>query len=192
MKDIFKTIDSSKEISEALEKNSHALYKVFLKVYKFVTNDLEGRTNSDYDVDEIVDYRQEMIAKAGLLNQIFDFLDYCIMVNRNEDEEWYTELQTIFKIAAQENNDFENLIELVFETMYVLFEGNSNNQLAATNKIETMQQFVFVPNITKVLIVIFKDKQFEMNKKEIHTEILYRRIYEFDRFQPIVESFIQK
>ena len=158
-----------------------------------MTNDLEGRTNADYDVDEIIAYRQEMVAKAGILSLIFKFLEFCLETNDDKDEdEWGKELQHVLRIPKSENNDFENVIELVFETMYSLFKGNNNNQLAASLKINLMQQFVFVPNITKVLIIIFKDKQFEMNKKEIHTEILYRRIFEFERFQPIVNSFVDK
>ena len=51
---------------------------------------------------------------------------------------------------------------------------------------------MFVENIPKLLIVVFKDKEFEANKKEIHSETLYQRIYEFDRFAPIVEFFANK
>ena len=193
LQDIYRKIHEAETVIDGLEDTSFATYKSFLKIYKFVTNDLEGRTNADYDVDEIINYRQEMVAKAGILSLIFKFLELCVETNNDKDEEeWGKELQHVLRIPKSENNDFDNVIELVFETMYSLFEGNNNNQLAASLKINIMQQFVFVPNITKVLIIIFKDKQFEMNKKEIHTEILYRRIFEFDRFQPIVSSFVDK
>jgi hypothetical protein len=55
-----------------------------------------------------------------------------------------------------------------------------------------MQKYVFVENISKVLIAIFKDKDFEMNKKDIHSEILYRRIFEYEKFTPIVHFFVKK
>lgn len=158
-----------------------------------MNNNIEGRINAEYDIDEIVEYRQEMIAKVGILTQIFELLEDCIDAQADmKEEDWATHLNHIFKLPKSESNEFENVLELIFETLYTLFINNTYNQMMASKKIELMQQFVFVPNISKVLIAIFKDKQFEMNKKEIHTEILYRRIYEYERFQPIVESFVEK
>lgn len=172
---------------------SGGLYKTFQKIYKFLVNELEGRINSDYDIGETVEYRQEMVAKVGILEEIFEFLRVCVDMQEELTEKgWSEALLHSLKLPKSESNEFNNILELIFETLYTLFLGNAHNQFTASKHIPLMQQFVFVHNISKVLIAIFKDKQFEMNKKEIHTEILYRRIYEYDRFKPIVHSFINK
>jgi hypothetical protein len=54
------------------------------------------------------------------------------------------------------------------------------------------QNFYFVDNCPALLISTFKDKNFDINKKEIHKEMLYRRVYEIDRFEPVVKYFIEK
>jgi hypothetical protein len=188
-----KEMKRTDDLVNYLEHISHAIYKMFLKLHKFITNNLEGRINADYDVDEIVDYRQEMIAKVGILSLMFDFFGILLdFQGDNDEDEWSEQINQIFKIDSSDSSDFDSTLELVFELLHNLLIDNSVNQTAASINIETMQHFVFVPNISKVLIAIFKDKQFEMNKKEIHREILYRRIYEYDRFQPIVLSFVEK
>lgn len=193
IKTFLASLEETEEVLDQMSGISHGLFKTFSNIYKFLTNSLEGRINADYDIGEIVEYRQEMIAKVGILIQIFDFLKACEDLQGDQSEEqWANDMIHIFRLPKSESNEFESVLEIVFETLHTLFINNARNQYVASKNIELMQQFVFVPNISKVLIAIFKDKQFEMNKKEIHTEILYRRIYEYDRFQPIVESFVQK
>lgn len=188
-----KDMKRATDLISYLESVSNGFYRMFLRIFKFITNNLEGRTNADYDINEIVDYRQEMIAKVGILSLIFEFLEILLeFQGESDEEEWSEQMNNVFKLSRSESNDFGSTLELIFETLHNLLINNSVNQTSASVYIETMQQFVFVSNISKVLIAIFKDKQFEMNKKEIHTEILYRRIYEYERFQPIVLSFVQK
>jgi len=192
---LLKRLENTDEIFTSLEEMSNALFKIFDKVYKFLNNNLEGTINSDYDIDEIVEYRQEMVAKAGILDLILDLLQVCIDAKSNNDmdeEEWAKDLTQILKLSREESSDMENVLELMFETLHTLFTDNTTNQYIGSKNIDIMQSFVFVKNMSKVLIQIFKDKQFEMNKKEIHTEIMYRRIYEYDRFHAIVQSFIKK
>jgi hypothetical protein len=55
-----------------------------------------------------------------------------------------------------------------------------------------IQRFTFVEGCTSLLIDIFKDKSFELNKKEIHSELLYRRIFEIERFREVIEYFTSR
>jgi hypothetical protein len=195
LKLLLERLEKSKDGLETLEEISDALFKLYLKIFKFLNNNLEGLINSDYDIDEIVEYRQELVAKARILTLTFDFLEHISSLQKDHDmsdEDWAKELLMIFKLTKSESNDMDSVLELIFETLYTLFNKNSDNQFIASRKIDLLQEYVFVNNMTKVLIAIFRDKQFEMNKKEIHTEILYRRIYEYERFIHIARSFVQK
>lgn len=55
-----------------------------------------------------------------------------------------------------------------------------------------IQNFVFVHGCSSLLIDMFKDKSFEINKKEIHSELLYRRIFEIERFDAVIDFFADK
>jgi hypothetical protein len=51
---------------------------------------------------------------------------------------------------------------------------------------------VFVPNLPAFLIAIFKNRSGSLNRKEIHTEIMYRRIFDDKKFSDVVGFFIDK
>jgi hypothetical protein len=55
-----------------------------------------------------------------------------------------------------------------------------------------LQKFSYVEGCTSLLIEIFKDKRFELNKKEVHVELLYKRVYEYDRFEESIVYFTER
>jgi hypothetical protein len=177
-----------------LKEVSKGICKAFLNVYKFLRNELEGRIKSEYDIGEIINYRQDMVGKVGILHLTFELLTILRGINEEiqNENEWGTRLYEIFTIKDDLGVHFQNTLDLIFETLYWLFYGNVENQHQASFHIKIMQKYVFVENISKVLISLFKDRQFGMNKKEIHGELMYRRIFEFERFEPIAKFFVKK
>jgi hypothetical protein len=74
LKTFIKTIQNSSAFFETLKDISRAMTKVFLSIYQFLNNELEGLIRSEFDIGENIDYRQEMVAKVGILNSIFELL----------------------------------------------------------------------------------------------------------------------
>ena len=124
-------LKSNDDVLSKLPEVAMGLYKIFDKVYRFLNNELEGRINADYDIGEIVEYRQQMIAKVGILGSIFELLREIRDTNTDaddddfneQDEKWSEQVHHIFSLHGKiqddrENREFNNTLDLIFETLY--------------------------------------------------------------------------
>jgi hypothetical protein len=60
---VIKILNKAPDVYEKCEELNSGLWVLFLKIYKFLRNELEGRIKSDSYIGEISTYRQNMIAK---------------------------------------------------------------------------------------------------------------------------------
>ena len=73
--------------------------------------------------------------------------------------------------------------------MSVLNNNRSTNQ--CQSQLEIIQSFTFVRGWTAFLIEILKIKEFSLNRNEIHSTLLYKRIYEIEKFRGVIEYFTE-
>lgn len=183
-------LESSSQVMHTLELIKEGISKVFISLLEFMQNKLKGKIRVEYGFGEIVLHRQEMVAKVGILNHIFTLLD---LINQNiatfEDKD---DILEVLEISPEDFSGFENLLEVIIKTIHISSLNNSNNIIQCICNMSKIQNFVFVEGCTTLLIDIFKDKNFELNKKEIHSELLYRRIFEIERFESVIDHFITK
>jgi hypothetical protein len=112
--------------------------------------------------------------------------------NLENEQEWAKRLNEVFGIKEDNGTTFQSTLELIFEVLYCLFLGNDENQNQASFYLKIMQKYVFVDNIPKVLISLFQNKKHGSIKNEIHRDLLYHRIFEYERFESIVDFFVEK
>ena len=186
------TLRNSNDLLEAISQTVGAIHDVFHRILCFLTNQLEGRISADFDIGQIMPYRQEMISKVGISICIYEFLHLLTQIRTEEGEEdWSNVVSQMFLTNNKIDIKYDNTLDLIFETIDWIVFKNSTNQLQASIYIKVLQKFLFVEKISSVIISIFKDREFESNEKEVHREILYKRIYEYDRLGPLVKSFIK-
>lgn len=112
-------LKNNDNVIETLSEISSGLFKTFNSIYKFLNNQLEGRTNSNYDIGEIIPYRQQMIGKVGILESTFDLLTECKEGRDDNDEEgWADSLHHVFSLHGKESGEFKNTLDLIFETLF--------------------------------------------------------------------------
>lgn len=180
----------SENVINELKTIKEGISKVLLKIMDFIQNKLMGKIRSDYDVGEIVPHRQEMVAKVGILNNIFYLLS---LINRNMyDFDTNDDILETLEISEEDFEGYSDLLEILLRSIHVAVMDNPINLLQSIHYINVIQNFVFVSGCSALLIDMFKDKSFELNKKEIHSELLYRRIFELDRFESTVDFFVNK
>ena len=184
-----KLVKSENVINE-LRTIKEGISKVLLKIMDFIQNKLMGKIRSDYDVGEIVPHRQEMVAKVGILNNIFYLLS---LINRNMyDFDADDEILEVLEISEEDFEGYSDLLEILLRAIHVAVMDNPINLLQSIHYINVIQNFVFVSGCSALLIDMFKDKNFQINKKEIHSELIYRRIFELDRFENTIDFFVNK
>lgn len=182
-------LERSTNILDTLEVLKEGISKVFLKLLEFMQNKLKGKVRPEYKIGEIIPHRQEMIAKVGILKALFELLDL-ISYNFIEGEE--DELIRVLEIDGEDFEGFEDMLEVIIKTVHTSAINNPTNVTMAIAHLHSIERFVFVEGCTSLLIDIFKDKNFELNKKEIHSELLYRRVFEIKRFEKVGMYFISR
>ena len=182
-------LETSSNILDTLEMLKEGISKVFLKLLEFMQNKLKGKVRPEYKIGEIIPHRQEMIAKVGILKALFELLD---LVSHNLADGEEEELLRILEIDEDDFEGFDDMLEVLIKTIHTASINNSTNVTMAIANMHTVQRFVFVEGCTSLLIDIFKDKNFELNKKEIHSELLYRRVFEIRRFEKVAMYFISR
>ena len=95
-------------------------------------------------------------------------------------------------IALDEYNRFDNILEIIIKTINIVIVDNPKNIEQLPSHISTIQEFYFVRGCTDLLINIFKNKDFDINRKEIHSELLYKRIFEIEKFRGTIIFFVNK
>jgi len=180
-------ISGSSNVIQKLGALKEGLAKVFTQLLDFSQNRMKGKIRVEYSVGEIVPHRQEMISKVGILTQVFKLLRL-IDESLPEDID-YDDLLEFLEIDFEEFGDNDNLLEVLIKTVHVVSKNNVKNVSLCVKNISIIQRFSYVDGCAPLLIDIFKDKSFELNKKEIHSELLYRRIFEIERFKEMILHF---
>ena len=81
------------------------------------------------------------------------------------------------------------LINLLFDTIIQICNQNSENQELASNYLNLIQEYIQNDKFCDLLIAIFKDENFEI-QNEIHNEVMYKEVYECEKFPEIISFFI--
>ena len=180
----------SENVINELKTIKEGISKVLFKIMDFIQNKLMGKIRSDYDVGEIVPHRQEMVAKVGILNNFFYLLS---LINRNMyNFDTNDEILEVLEISEEDFEGYSDLLEILLRAIHVAVMDNPINLLQSIHYINVIQNFAFVSGCSALLIDMFKDKNFQLNKKEIHSELIYRRIFELDRFENTIDFFVNK
>ena len=171
-----------------LKELVEAVSQKLIILNEFMQNKLKGKMRAEYKFGEIIPHRQEMIAKVGILKALFKLLDLVL----SETPKGGTTLLSDLQRDKDNYGRYENMFEALIETIHTATKNNPTNVAMAIAKIDQIQMFVSVNGCTDLLISLFKDKHFELNKKEIHSEFLYRRVYEIERFKKVAMHFITR
>ena len=59
-------------------------------------------------------------------------------------------------------------------------------------RLKTIQKYIDFNNSPKLIIEILNDRTYSLNRKEIHGELSYLKIYEFEKYKPLLEFFVKK
>ncbi|CAI2387002.1 unnamed protein product [Moneuplotes crassus] len=180
----FSKLLKTQDVRDFIYSKKEGYATVFIQLLDFMWNKLKGKTRAEYKIGEIIPHRQEMVSKVGILQKMFDFLEVIdqIVTQDNQDE-------ILSEFELDEYEGFNNLLEVTIKTIHVATMNHQNNTLQCIHHMDVLQNFIFVDGCSSLLIDIFKDKDFEINKKEIHSELFYRRIYEIQRFEKIILHF---
>ena len=182
-----KLIRSTSNFSTVLVHIKDGLSQVFINIIQFIQNQLKGKIRSDYAIGQTIPHRQDMIVKVGMLSQIFKLL---ALIAENVD--LHMNKETILKdlaISPYEFNRFENFIEVILKTIDLTIYENPTNIKQCHFYVDTIQKFYFVRGCTSLLINIFKSNDSESSKKEIHSDLIYKRIYEIEKFKSPIKFF---
>ena len=74
--------------------------------------------------------------------------------------------------------DYNNVLILIFDTLYAIVYKQREASSLTIIHINVLENFVFVDNLPNLLMSIFNSKGVISQKQEIHSEILYKRIFE--------------
>jgi hypothetical protein len=179
----------SKDVLTKVSHFKEGMAKIFIKLLEFMQNRHKGKTRIEYSVGKIVPHRQEMVSKVGIIDIMFTLLEF---VKDKDNDEIKDEILSQLYLSADDFAGFDNLLEVIIKTIHITAKDNQNNTMQCIHNMHIIEHFVYVDGCTAFLIDIFKDKSFELSKKEIHTELLYRRIFEINRFERIVMHFTEK
>ena len=159
----------------------------FIKIVEFIQNQLSGKIRHDFTIGQLVPHRQDMVAKVGIIFQIWKLLtlisEYVTVNNRDS-------VLRQLSISPDEFDKFENLLEVIVKTLDLIIIDNPRNISQSLAFVNVIQEFWYIRGWTDLLINIFKNKEYELNKKEIHSEFIYKRIYETERFKGAIFFFI--
>ena len=150
-----------------------ALCKLVNNVRQYVRNEYKGLTLPEDPVGSVIKYRQDIVAKTGLLKQLFKLLKTISPdqdLSEGEKEEWFESVQQAFIINITEIPRYQQGLELILETINSIVQKNLDNQTMSNNFVKMLQHFVFVDNLPSLLITIFKNQTFSLKKEEIHNE----------------------
>jgi hypothetical protein len=182
-------LQKSQNVSVTLEKLKESFSKVLLKVMDFMLNQLQGRIRVDSNIGEIIPHRQAMVAKVGILDTVLYILT---LIQKSLEEANTDEYLEKMAIPFEIFNGHTNFLEVIIKTLHVSIINSQFNIIRLIKNINIVQNFIFVKGCPSFLIDIFKDSNFELNKREIHSEQLYRRIYEIDRFEEVIKYLVKK
>jgi hypothetical protein len=183
-------LKKNEDVLEKLNRFKEGLAKVLLKIMDFEQNKLRGKIRVDYGFGEIVPHRREMVAKVGILNYIFQLLS--LIEGNMHTKTDVEEVLVMLEISPEDFEGFSNLLEILLKVLHLSVMNNPTNLTQWIKQMGSIQKFVFVKGCSSLLIDMFKDKSFEINKNEIHSELLYRRIFEIERFVGAIELFTSK
>ena len=178
-------------VLDTLEMLKEGISQVLINLLEFMQNKLKGKVRPEFKIGDTIPHRQEMVAKVGILKALFELLEL-IANNFDETEESAQHLESLLKISWEDFSGNENMIEVLVKTIRVITMNNKTNVVQALQYIDVIQKFLFVEGCTNLLVDVFKDKNFELNKKEIHTEFLYRRIFEINKFAKALKYLINR
>ena len=112
------SLRSSTDLLETINQTLGAIHDVFYRILSFLTNQLEGRISADFDIGQIMPYRQEMISKVGVSICIYEFLSIVTQIHtEKEEEDWSIVVYQIFSLSKKFSIRYENTLDLIFETI---------------------------------------------------------------------------
>jgi hypothetical protein len=117
IEEFYQKLNTSSDLFAKLEYFKEGMSKVFAKLLDFVRNKLRGKTRSEYAIGEIIPHRQEMIAKVGILTQIFKLLE--LIHSRITQDMSPKEVQNILEIDSFEFGGLDNLLEVLIRTIHI-------------------------------------------------------------------------
>lgn len=163
---------------------------IALRIRKLILNCLRGKVRAEKLIYEIVPHRQVAIAKVGMISSLL----HLITIISAHIEEYEMNQDIIDKLALPkaEFDGYGNLIEILFHTLLVCVANNQDNRKLLINSAEMISKFIYVRGCRELIIEIFKDTKYQVNKKEIHSEVLYKRVYEIERYESIIEMPMEK
>ena len=182
-------LEISSDFLNTLTYVKERLSKDFIKILEFIQNQLPGKVRSDFTIGQLVPHRQDMVAKVGIIFQICKLLTLIATnLNFNENRD---KILSKLAISPVEFDKFENLLEVIIKTLDLILVDNPRNITQCQAFVNTIQEFWYVRGWTDLLINIFKNKEYELNRKEIHSEFIYKRIYEIEKFNSAIMFFTE-
>ena len=180
-------LETTQDFMSTLVHIKDGLSKVLLKILQFIQNQLNGKIRSDFAIGQIIPHRQDMISKVGMLFQLMKLLNL-ILTNALTTNKRSEILKSLF-VSYTEFHRFENILEIIIKTINLTIVDNLKNVIQLQSHTDTIQPFYFIRGWTDLLNNIFKSKDYEINRKEVHTELMYKRIYEIEKFRSAILYF---
>ena len=177
----------SSDFSLVLSHIKDGLSKVFIDIIQFIQNQLKGKIRSDFSIGQVIPHRQDMVVKVGILSQIFKLLSLIAEnINLHRDKDI---ILKDLAISPYEFNKFENFLEVLLKTIDLTVYNNSSNVKQWYFYVDVIQRFYFIRGCTSLFINIFKSKDTDSNKREVHSNLIYKRVYDIEKYRNAIIFF---
>ena len=131
-----------------------------------------------------------MTSKTGIDISIYKFLEVIAELSSWDDiEEFQNKIFSSFTIVSNSFTKYTNLIDLIFDVIYLIIFDNKKSKKTAIANVTILQNYVFANKLPDIFGVLFgysaNSTYSHQNKKR-----LYNRIYKFDKIKPVVDHCI--
>jgi hypothetical protein len=201
LNDYFESLPKGDVLEADIRQQNEIINEALTNIYCFLTNQLEGLIIAEFEIGEIVHYRQNMIFQSGVSDCIYQILEQYFRIKKDngikahdEDSDNLSEdVYSMFTLKQYEEGiKYKNTLDLIFAIIYSAVFKNEKTQNQAKKHAKVMLKFIHVELLSTVIIEVFRDLDIEAKtSKEIHKISLYKRIYESETLQSLVESFIK-
>lgn len=99
-------------------------------------------------------------------------------------------MKDTFEIHDPKYSNYTSSLDLVFDTILLFVNDNSDVKQLAYNYLKVLQNFVFIDKLAEVLCAILKRKKASLNMQILKTKP-YFRLYEYSRVKPLVENYVE-
>ncbi|CDW74252.1 UNKNOWN [Stylonychia lemnae] len=204
---VIKSIQKQKGLPSFLQNQENfqllATSNIMIGLLNYCNNKLEGKILPKQKMGEPVPYRQKLLERIGLLDYLFDYLDLIIdskirkpaitIASRKDQKQWETQIHQVFQLRNKgaDTEYMGSLLEIIFELIYSIVQNQRSFKYDASQKIDILQKFIFVENAPKVLIEILREELGQLAKKEIHAISEPVKIYQFQKYIPLLDFFLQ-